>query len=95
MDLQRRVITDVQAEVQKSEGLQRIMGGDLNAATLRPGYSISTKSHFEKVDNPFQDFIIQRTRRSLIQSEVHTRKDLMGGASLDHITSATFDHIIT
>ena len=94
MDLQRRVSTDVQAEVQKSEGLQRIMKGNLNAATSHPGYSISTKSHFEKLDNPFQDFI-QRTRRSLIQSEVHTRKDLMGGASLDHITSATFDHIIT
>jgi len=44
----------------KSEGRRRIMGGDLNAATLRTGYSISTKSHFEKVDHPFQEFI-QRT----------------------------------
>ena len=70
------------------------MGGDLNAATSRTGYSISTKSHFEKVDNQFQEFI-QRTGGSLNQSEAHTRKDLMGGASLDDIKSATLDHIIT
>jgi len=70
------------------------MGGDLNAATSRTDYSISTKSYFEKVDNQFQDFI-QRTGGSLIQSEAHTRKDLMGGASLDDITVATLDHIIT
>jgi len=67
---------------------------DLNAATSRTGYSISTKSHFEKVDNQFQEFI-QRTGGSLIQSEPHTRKDLMGGASLDDIKSATLDNIIT
>jgi len=70
------------------------MGGDLNAATSRTGYSVSTKSHFEKIDNQFQEFI-QRTGGSLIQSEAHTRKDLMGGASLDDIESATLDHIIT
>ena len=79
----------------KSEGQRRITGGDLNAATSRTGYSISesTKSHFEKVDFQFQEFI-QRTGGSLIQSEAHTRKDLIGGASLDDITSATLDHII-
>ena len=70
------------------------MGGDLNAAMSRTGYSISTKSHFEKVDNQFQKFI-QRTGGSLIQSEAHTRKDLMGGATLDDIKSATLHHIIT
>jgi len=70
------------------------MGGDLNAATSRTGYSISTKPHFEKVDNQFQEFI-QRTGGSLIQSEAHARKDVMGGASLDDIKSATLDHIIT
>jgi len=69
------------------------MGGDLNAATSRTGYSISRKSHFEKVDNQFQEFI-QRTGGLLIQSEAHTRKDLMSGASLDDIKSATLDHII-
>jgi len=47
------------------------------------------KSHFEKVDNQFQEFI-QRlgTGGSLIQYEAHTRKDLMGGASLDDIKTA-------
>jgi len=89
-DLQRRVNTHIQAEMNKSEGRRRIMGGDLNAATSRTGYSILTKSHFERVDNQFQEF-----RGSLIQSEAHTRKDLMGGASLDDIKSATLDHIIT
>ena len=63
------------------------MGGDLNAATSRTGYSISTKSHFEKVNNKFQIFI-QRTGGSLIQSETHTRKDLLGGASLVDVKRA-------
>ena len=62
-DLQRRVNTHIQAEMNKSEGWRRIMGGDLNAATSRTGYSISTKSHFEKVDDQFQEFI-QRTKGS-------------------------------
>jgi len=57
------------------------MKGDLNAATSHTGYSISKKSHFENVEDQFQEFI-QRTGGSLIQSETHTRKDLMGGASL-------------
>ena len=90
LDLQRRVNAHIQAEMNKSEGRRRIMGGDLNAAMSRSGYSISTKSHFEKVDNQFQEFI-KRTGGSLIQSEAHTRKDLMGGASLDDIKSATLD----
>ena len=38
---------------------------------------------------------IQRTGGLLIQSEAHTRKDLMGGASLNDIKSAALDHIIT
>jgi len=60
-----RVNTHIQAEMNKSEGRQRIMGGDLNAAMSRTGCSISTKSHFEKVDNQFQEFI-QRRGGSLI-----------------------------
>jgi len=91
-DLQRRVNTHIQAEMKKSQ-VPLIMEGDLNASTLRTGYPISTKSHFEKIDNQFQEFI-QRRGGSLIQSEAHTRKDLMGGASLDDIKSATLDHII-
>ena len=93
-DLQRCVDTHIQAEMNKSEGRRRIMGEDLNAATSHTGYSISTKSHFEKVDNQFQEFV-QRTEGSLIQSEAHARKDLMGGASLDDVKSAPLDHIIT
>jgi len=93
-DLQRCVNTHIQAEMNKSEGRRRIMGGDLNAALWRTGYSISTKSYFEKVDNQFQEFI-QKTGGSLIQSEAHTRKDLMSSASLDDVKSATLDHIIT
>jgi len=49
-DLQRCVNTHIHAEMKKSEGRRRIMRGDLNAATSRTGYSISTKPHFEKVD---------------------------------------------
>jgi len=93
-DLQRLVNTYIQAEKEKSEGRRRIMVVDLNAATSRTGYSIPTKSHLEKVDNHFQEYV-QRTGGSLIQSEAHTRKDLMDGASLDDIKSATLDHMIT
>jgi len=46
-NLQRRVNTHIQADMNKSEGQRKIMGGDLNEATSRTGYSISTKSHFE------------------------------------------------
>ena len=94
LDLQKRSNTHTQAEMNKSEGRRKIMGGDLNATTLRTGYSISTKSYFEKVDNQFQGFI-QRTGGSSIQYEARTCKVLMGGASLDDIKSATLDHIIT
>jgi len=76
-----------------SEERRKIVGGDLNAATSRTGYSTSTKSHFEKVDNQFQEFI-QRTGWSLIQSKAHTHKDLIGGVSPDDIKSATLDQII-
>ena len=34
-DLQRRVNTHIQAEMNKSEGRRRVMAGDLNAATSR------------------------------------------------------------
>ena len=68
-DLQRRVNTHIQAEMKKSEGRRRIMGGDLNGATSRTGDSISRKSHFEKINNQLQDFF-QRTGGSLIQSHL-------------------------
>jgi len=50
-DLQRCAHTHIQAGMNKSESRRKIIGGDLNAATSRTGYSIATKSHFEKVDN--------------------------------------------
>jgi len=78
-DVQRRVNTHIQAEMKKSGGRRGMIGGDLNAATSHTGYSFSIKSPVEKVDNHFQEFI-QRTGGSLIQSEVHTHNDLMGGA---------------
>jgi len=93
-DLQRRMNTHIQAEMKKSEGWRNIMGGDLNAATSRTEHSISTKSHFEKADNQCKK-LIQRTGGSPIQPEAHARTELMGGASLDGIKSATLDHIIT
>jgi len=93
-DLHRRMNTHIQTEMNKSEGRRRIIVGDLNVETLRTGYSISTKSHFEKLDNRFQK-LIQRTGGSLIQSEAHAQKDLMGGTSLHDVKSAAFDHVIT
>jgi len=68
-DLERRMITRIQAEMKKSEGRRKIMGGDLNGATSRTGDSISRKSHFEKINNQLQDFF-QRTGGSLIQSHL-------------------------
>jgi len=64
-DPQRRVNTDIQAEMNMSEGRRRIMGGDLNSTKLRTGYSISTKSHFEKVDNQFQAVKEKKTKKVL------------------------------
>jgi len=55
---------------------------------------IQSRQSLILVVNQFQEFI-QRTGGSLIQSEAHTLKDLMGGASLDDIKSATLDRIIT
>jgi len=43
--LQRRLNTHIQVEMQKSEGLWSIMGGELNVATSHTGYFVSKKSH--------------------------------------------------
>jgi len=93
-DLQRRVNTHIQAEMKKVKRAAENHGRGLECGNVATGYSMSTKSHFEKVDNQFQEFI-QRTGGSLIRSEAHARKDLMGCASLDDIKSGTLDHIIT
>ena len=60
------------------------MGGDFNAALSRYGYAQST----DKVDKFFQDFV-HSTHERLIESEVHTRRDLLRGSS------ASLDNIIT
>ena len=67
---------------------QRIMGGDFNAALSRYGYAQSTSAPYDKVDKFFQDFV-HWTHGTLIESEVHTRRDLLRGSS------ASLDHIIT
>ena len=61
-DLERRGNTHIKAEMNQSEGRRRIMGEGLYAATSRTGHSLSPKSHFEKVDNQFQEYI-QKNRR--------------------------------
>jgi len=71
-DLRTRVHTHIQAEMKRSEEHRRIMGVDLNVATSCTGYSISTKYHFEKADNQFQEFV-QRTRGSLVESEARAK----------------------
>jgi len=64
------------------------MGGDFNAALSRYGYAQSTNALYDKVDKFLQDFV-QSTRGTLIESEVHTRRDLVRGSS------ASLDPIIT
>ena len=70
------------------------MRGNLNAATSRTGYSISTESYSEKVHIQFQNHYSKNRRITDSISGTHC-KDLMGGASLDDITSAPLDHTIT
>jgi len=64
----------------------QIMGGDFNTAPSRYGYAQSTSVLYDKVDKLFQDFV-HSTHGTLIESEAHTRRDLLirSSASLDHI----------
>jgi len=64
------------------------MGGDFKAALSRYGYAQSTSALYEKVDKFLQDFV-HSTHGTLIESEAHTRRDLLRGSS------ASLDHIIT
>ena len=67
------------------------MNGDLNTATLRIGCSISTKFHFEKVYNHFQEFSSKKI--GITNSIwVYAREDLMCGPSLENIKSEKLDH---
>jgi len=63
------------------------MGGDSNAAHSRCGYAQSTSALYDKV-NFFQDFVHFK-HGTLIESEAHTRRDLLRGSS------TSLDHIIT
>ena len=62
------------------------MAGDFNTALSRYGYAESTRALYDKVDKFFQDFV-HSTHGTLIESEVHTHRNLLKGsrASLDHM----------
>jgi len=87
-ELQRQVILLLRAMIDAALTQWRIMGGDFNAALSRYGYAQSTSALYDKVDKLFQDFV-HSTHGTLIESEVHTLRDLLRGssASLDHITT--------
>ena len=79
-DLQRQVTLLLKAMIDAALTQRRIMGGDFNAALSRYGYAHSTSALFDKVDKFFQDFV-HSTHGTLIESEVHTCRDLLRGSS--------------
>jgi len=85
-DLQRQVTLLLRAVIDAVLLQRRIMGGDFNAALSRYGYAQSISALYDKVDKFFQDFV-HSMHGTLIESEAHTRRDLLRGlrASLDHI----------
>ena len=85
-DLQRQVTLLLRAMIDTTLTHRRIMGGDFNVALSRYGYTQSTSALYDKVGKFFQDFV-HSTHGALIESEAHTRRDLLRGlsASLDHI----------
>jgi len=87
-DLHRHVTLLLKAMIDAALTQRRIMGGDFNAVLSRYGYAQSTSALFDKVDKFFQDFL-HSTHGTLIESEAHTRRDLLRGSS------ASLDHIIT
>ena len=56
------------------------MGGDFNAALSRYGYAQSVSALYDKVDKFFLDFV-HSPHETLIESEAHTRRDLLRGSS--------------
>ena len=90
-DLQRQGIYLFRAMVDAALTQRRIMiglGGDFNSALSRGGCAPSTRAIYDKVDKFFLDFV-HSTHGTLIESEAHTRRDLLRGSS------ASVDHIIT
>ena len=78
-DLQRRVNTHIQAEMISQKGGEESWEGTWmrqNAATSRTGYSISTKSRFEKVDNQFSRIYSNLKNRRITDSisSTHTQR---------------------
>jgi len=87
-DLQRQVTLLLRVMIDAALTQRRMMGGDFNVALSRYGYAQSTSALYDKVDKFFQDFVLS-THGTLIESEAHTRRDLLIGSS------ASLDHIIT
>jgi len=87
-DLRRQVTLLLRAMIDAALMQRRIMGGDFNAALSRYGYAKSTSALYDKVDKFFQDFV-HSTHGTMIESEAHTRRDLLRGSS------ASLNHIIT
>jgi len=85
-NLQRQVTILLRAMIDAALTQRRIMGGDFNTALSHYGYAQSTSALYDKSDKFFQDFVYS-THGTLIESAVHTRRDLLrgSGASLDHI----------
>jgi len=85
-DLHRQITYLLRVMIDAAPTPRRIIGGDFNAALSRYGYTQSTSALYDKVDKFFQDFV-HSTHGDLIESEAHSRKDLLRGssASLDHI----------
>ena len=89
-DLQWQVTYLVRAMTDAATTQRQMMGGDFNAALSPYFYSIIFLPFYvyiyDKVDKFFQDFV-HSTHGTLIQSEAHTRRNLLKGssASLDHI----------
>jgi len=79
-DLQQQVTLLLRAMIDAALTQRRIIGGDFNAALSRYGYAQSTSALYDKVDRSFQDFV-HSTHGTLIESEAHTRKDLLRGSS--------------
>ena len=78
LDLQRQVTLFLRATIDTALTQRRIMGGDFNAALSRYGYAQTTSALYDnlKVDKFFQDFV-HSTHGTLIESEAHTRRDLL------------------
>jgi len=87
-DLQRQVTLLLRVMIDAALTQRQIVGADFNAALSRYGYAHSTSALHDKVNKFFQD-LVHSTHGTLIESEVHTRRDVLRGSS------ALLDHVIT